>query len=44
LFFTKPFLKAFNELDKEIVKQFDLYINTVLEEDSKWGSYSAIRN
>ena len=43
LFFTKPFLKAFNELDKEIVKQFDLYINTVLEEDSKWGSYSAIK-
>ena len=39
----EAFLKAFNELDKEIVKQFDLYINTVLEEDSKWGSYSAIK-
>tara|TARA_R110002096_G_scaffold323281_1_gene517441 strand:+ start:349 stop:915 length:567 start_codon:yes stop_codon:yes gene_type:complete len=33
LFFTKPFLKAFNNLPDEILKEFDFYINTVLEED-----------
>tara|TARA_R110000772_G_scaffold53171_1_gene121706 strand:- start:42 stop:611 length:570 start_codon:yes stop_codon:yes gene_type:complete len=33
LFFTKPFLAAFKNLDEEIVKAFDLYINTVLKED-----------
>jgi len=43
LFFTTPFLKAFKELDKEITNQFDLYINTVLEEDSIMGSYSSIK-
>tara|TARA_R100000935_G_scaffold18207_1_gene35272 strand:+ start:1458 stop:2024 length:567 start_codon:yes stop_codon:yes gene_type:complete len=33
LFFTKPFLKAFKNLPDEILKEFDFYINTVLEED-----------
>lgn len=33
LFFTKPFLAAFKNLDEEILKAFDLYINTVLKED-----------
>ena len=34
LFFTKPFLKAFNNLPDEILKEFNFYItNTVLEED-----------
>ena len=33
LFFTKPFLNAFKEMPEDLLEQFDIYINTVLEED-----------
>lgn len=33
LFFTNPFLKAYNNLPEEILKEFDIYINTVIQED-----------
>ena len=33
LFFTTPFIKAFKNLPDEIVNAFDIYVNTVLEED-----------
>lgn len=33
LFFTTPFIKAFNNLPDKIVNAFDIYVNTVLEED-----------
>jgi len=36
LFFTTPFLKAFKELPEDLLAQFDLYINTVLQEDQEW--------
>lgn len=35
LFFTTPFLKAFKEMPEKILKEFDIYINTVLEEDQE---------
>tara|TARA_R110000764_G_scaffold72279_1_gene148325 strand:- start:41 stop:637 length:597 start_codon:yes stop_codon:yes gene_type:complete len=33
LFFTNPFLIAFNNLPDDILNAFDLYVNTVLKED-----------
>ena len=35
LFFTNPFLKAYNNLPEEILNEFDIYINTVLQEDQE---------
>ena len=36
LFFTTPFLKAFKEMPEDLLAQFDIYINTVLQEDQEW--------